>query len=179
VGCSVGSASSLGESVILGYLKDFDPHLTGAWSSGNGIAAVGGTLVYLLLHSVIGLTNQQVFLFCTPTILLYYIAFRWVYKSTVHAHDDSPPALSSETTPITIPESPTLETPATTSVGGMDAIVLAPDTPTQAATILTTTPLPPVITDSDTPLLVNRGVGIHCDRSIDRSYQFIERVFWS
>lgn len=40
-------------------------------------------MTYLLLHGVIGLTNQQVFLFCTPTIILYYIAFRWVYMDSL------------------------------------------------------------------------------------------------
>jgi battenin len=54
----VGCFSSLGESVILAYLKDFDPAFMGAWSSGTGMAGVGGTLMYLLMYSGIGMSNR-------------------------------------------------------------------------------------------------------------------------
>jgi hypothetical protein len=55
----VGCFSSLGESVLLGFLKDFNPALMGAWSSGTGMAGVGGTLMYLLLYSVVGMSNRS------------------------------------------------------------------------------------------------------------------------
>ena len=56
----VGCFSSLGESVLLGFLRDFDPQLMGAWSSGTGMAGILGTLTYLLLFSVLKLSNRSV-----------------------------------------------------------------------------------------------------------------------
>lgn len=71
----IGGASSFGESVILSYLKGFDSELTGAWSSGTGMAGVGGSLSYILLGSAAGLSNETVFLLLIPTAVAYWMAF--------------------------------------------------------------------------------------------------------
>lgn len=78
----IGCFSSLGESVLLGYLKLFNPLLAGAWGNGTGWAGVGGTALYLLLHSVIGMNNQLIFLILLPTNLVYYYAFYYLYRRT-------------------------------------------------------------------------------------------------
>lgn len=71
----VGGASSFGESVLLGYLKAFNPELTGAWSSGTGMAGVGGSLAYIALASGAGLSNQTVFLILIPFCAVYWASF--------------------------------------------------------------------------------------------------------
>lgn len=51
----VGSASSMGESVILGYLQNFAPNLVGGWSSGTGTTFpptnVGSVIRSMTAHS--------------------------------------------------------------------------------------------------------------------------------
>jgi len=74
----VGSASAFGESVILGFLKAFNPKLTGAWSSGTGMAGVGGTLMYIALNSLGGLSNRDVFLLNIPLAFVYWAAYKFV-----------------------------------------------------------------------------------------------------
>jgi battenin len=81
----VGGMSSLGESVILGLMHEFDPKLTGAWSSGTGMAGIGGTLFYLALYSGAGLSNEVVFLLLLPSMAIYLFTFRWVL-STAEQH---------------------------------------------------------------------------------------------
>lgn len=76
----LGCCSSLGESVILGHMKHTDPVYVGSWSSGTGMAGLVGTLIYLLLHSIIQLNNDIVYLILFPTSIIYYIAWYYVYK---------------------------------------------------------------------------------------------------
>jgi hypothetical protein len=49
-----------GQNVLLAYLKNYPSSLTGAWSSGTGMAGVGGSAFYLVL-SVAGVSNQWIF----------------------------------------------------------------------------------------------------------------------
>ena len=70
--------------MILGYLKSFNPHLMGAWSSGTGGAGVGGSALYLLLYSVLHISNQTIFLLLLPPCLLYFVAWRYVFRTRVH-----------------------------------------------------------------------------------------------
>jgi len=92
----VGCFSSLGESVILGLLKDFHPLAMGAWSSGTGMAGVAGTLIYLMLFSVIGMSNRVIFLLQAPLAVLYWLAYRYIMRG--HPGATSSPALMSHTT---------------------------------------------------------------------------------
>ena len=43
----VGASSSFGESVILGFLKQYDSRLVGGWSSGTGMAGLAGSMLYV------------------------------------------------------------------------------------------------------------------------------------
>jgi len=80
VGISIiGTASAFGESVLLGYIKNYDPLLTGAWSSGTGGAGVFGALAYLLLKSVFHLNNLTIFCILAPSALIYFGAFALLY----------------------------------------------------------------------------------------------------
>ena len=47
----IGISCSLGESVVLGFLKSFPSKLVSGWSSGTGMAGVGGAGLYLGLRS--------------------------------------------------------------------------------------------------------------------------------
>ena len=69
---SIGCGSALGESVILGYLKFYPTALTGAWSSGTGMAGIGGSALYLLL-AFLGLSNTAIFAMqvCTNGVCEY------------------------------------------------------------------------------------------------------------
>lgn len=49
---SIGSASTLGEIVILGFLKVFDNDIVSAFSSGTGMAGVAGSFTYLFLQFI-------------------------------------------------------------------------------------------------------------------------------
>jgi battenin len=71
----IGGACSFGESVILGYLKAFPVSLTGAWSSGTGMAGIGGSLWYLALSSAANLSDQLIFGTMMVSIPVYWLAF--------------------------------------------------------------------------------------------------------
>ncbi len=46
--------------MILAYLKNYPSSLTGAWSSGTGMAGVGGSAFYLIL-SIAGVSDEWIF----------------------------------------------------------------------------------------------------------------------
>lgn len=48
--------------------------MVNSWSSGTGFAGVGGASLYLLLSGV-GLSNQQAFLLCLPSVTVYLAAY--------------------------------------------------------------------------------------------------------
>lgn len=45
----VGVSSSIGESLIVGFLKGFPSHLIAGWSSGTGFAGVYGSGFYIIM----------------------------------------------------------------------------------------------------------------------------------
>lgn len=49
----IGAACSFGESVLLGYLRKFPVPVTSGWSSGTGMAGVGGALFYMMLWAAL------------------------------------------------------------------------------------------------------------------------------
>jgi len=75
----IGTMSSFGESVLLGYLKYYPASMTGAWSSGTGAAGVVGSAFYLALHGA-GVSNTIIFYTMLPPILAYWWAFAWLLK---------------------------------------------------------------------------------------------------
>ena len=74
----IGGACSFGESVMLGYLKTFPISMTGAWSSGTGMAGIGGSGWYLLLSSL-ALPDTTIFAMMLVTVPLYWIAFTTIF----------------------------------------------------------------------------------------------------
>ena len=81
----IGGACSLGESVLLGYMKGFPAQVVGGFSSGTGMAGVAGALYYmalwLLLHEHLGWDCQSslctIFFLMTPLPILFVAIFRW------------------------------------------------------------------------------------------------------
>jgi len=83
----IGVTSAFGESVLLGYMPRFPEKAVGHWSTGTGIAGVGGVLLYMLLSSTSvfgtstncrkpsGLGNQVIFFLLLPTAVIYGAAF--------------------------------------------------------------------------------------------------------
>ena len=71
----IGIASSLGQATILGYGRFFDPKLVGGWSSGTGGAGIAGTGVYLLLKTVLNLSNLTIFCILIPCAVIYFSAY--------------------------------------------------------------------------------------------------------
>lgn len=61
-------------SVLLGYLKKFDPELVGFWSSGTGWAGVLGSTLYIAMVAL-GMSNEQIFFANIPFVLVYAFAF--------------------------------------------------------------------------------------------------------
>ena len=76
---SVGGASSFGESVLLGYLNKFAPKLVSGWSSGTGMAGVGGSLLYLGFVAG-GLSFPLRFLLLLPLSVVYILVFFFMLK---------------------------------------------------------------------------------------------------
>ncbi len=86
----IGIFSSWGESILLGYLNFFPPAITGAWSSGTGMAGVGGTAFYLGARSLFRAyvttneqhINQYSFLLLVPQAIIYWMVFIFVSHYT-------------------------------------------------------------------------------------------------
>ena len=72
-----GISQSFGEAVFLGFLKGFPSYMIGFTSSGTGGAGLFATGT-LLACRALGISNQVLFFIETPTVFLYYLAFRWL-----------------------------------------------------------------------------------------------------
>eukprot|EP01095_Lingulamoeba_sp_RSL-Kostka_P009610 TRINITY_DN3337_c0_g3_i1.p1 TRINITY_DN3337_c0_g3~~TRINITY_DN3337_c0_g3_i1.p1 ORF type:complete len:421 (-),score=68.55 TRINITY_DN3337_c0_g3_i1:186-1448(-) len=77
----VGSSSSFGESVILGYLKSYQPPILNGFSLGTGLAGVCGSGLYLLLVAI-GSTLFETYTILIPLVLIYYLSFFFLKKPT-------------------------------------------------------------------------------------------------
>jgi len=71
---TTGTACSLGEAVLLGYLEKFPPTLVGGFSSGTGMSGVLGSLLYLGLRSA-GWQFDTSFLLLNVFIAIYVLVF--------------------------------------------------------------------------------------------------------
>jgi hypothetical protein len=67
----------LGESVIIGFLKEFPGDCVGDISVGTGVAGIFATFTNLGFKAI-GLENKIIFLIETPTVFIYYFAFLWL-----------------------------------------------------------------------------------------------------
>ena len=70
----VGGASSFGESVFLGFLRNYNSGYVGAWSSGTGFAGVFGSVAYLLF-AALNLGNTVSFLLLVPLVFIYAFCY--------------------------------------------------------------------------------------------------------
>ena len=71
---------------VQGHLKDFPTSLTGAWSSGTGMAGVGGSVAYLALSSL-GINDAVIF----GSLLLTVPVYWWAFSNVVDAPGRSAP----------------------------------------------------------------------------------------
>jgi len=70
----IGTASSFGESVLLGHMRKYSPDIVSGWSSGTGMAGVGGSLGYLVFVAA-KLNNIQIFGVLAPLGVIYCVLF--------------------------------------------------------------------------------------------------------
>ncbi|KAL0227963.1 hypothetical protein RCL1_004106 [Eukaryota sp. TZLM3-RCL] len=81
LGCIIllGTASSLGESVVLCFIKQYssDLMLVSGWSSGTGFSGVVGSLLYLICSNF-NIPNNIIFASLLPSAVIYILAFRFM-----------------------------------------------------------------------------------------------------
>eukprot|EP00042_Codosiga_hollandica_P026296 m.123240 g.123240 ORF g.123240 m.123240 type:complete len:426 (+) comp52150_c0_seq2:55-1332(+) len=70
----LGSSSSFGECVLLGYMRLYPSQLMSAWGAGTGVAGIGGASLYLLYSSE-NLSLRESFLVTLPWVAVYVFAF--------------------------------------------------------------------------------------------------------
>ncbi|KAL0220845.1 hypothetical protein RCL1_000699 [Eukaryota sp. TZLM3-RCL] len=75
----MGSVSSLGESVMLCFLKQYpsDLMLVSGWSSGTGFSGVLGSSLYLVCV-FFEIPNNVIFFSLLPAVLIYLLSFRFI-----------------------------------------------------------------------------------------------------
>ena len=73
----IGMACSFGESVMLGYLNSFPHELVNHWSSGTGMAGIGGTGLILGLFAI-DTPLWLIFSLLIPLQLIYFLCFHWL-----------------------------------------------------------------------------------------------------
>lgn len=91
----VGAASSFGESILLTYQRNFPPEVVGGWSSGTGLAGVGGALLYILFSAVLKFSNEETFICLIPSVIIYMMAYGLMLHPEPPAVSAASPASSS------------------------------------------------------------------------------------
>jgi len=115
---SIGASATLGEIVILGFLKIYDNDIVSAFSSGTGMAGVAGSFTYLIMGLLIaegafGLSLK--FFSFVPLVLVYALVWFFMLRppgpkqmdgeSGIHIDGDTKPQLLSPTTDPGSPDS--------------------------------------------------------------------------
>mmetsp|Transcript_8244 Transcript_8244/g.13806 ORF Transcript_8244/g.13806 Transcript_8244/m.13806 type:complete len:206 (+) Transcript_8244:180-797(+) len=72
-----GVSQSFGEAAILGFLKGYPSSTIGDVGSGTGFAGILASST-LLGSKAIGLSNQTIFFIEAPTIIVYFLTFKWL-----------------------------------------------------------------------------------------------------
>jgi hypothetical protein len=72
-----GIAHSFGEAVFCGFLKGFPSYMIGDVSVGTGFSGIFATGT-LLFAKWIGMSNTTLFMIETPSIIIFYFAFKWL-----------------------------------------------------------------------------------------------------
>eukprot|EP01135_Chromosphaera_perkinsii_P003176 Nk52_evm65s236 gene=Nk52_evmTU65s236 len=75
----IGMGSAFGESFTLGYLRLYPAELVGGWSSGTGMAGVGGACLYMFF-SFLELSNKTSFMLCVPFVGVYLFFYMILEK---------------------------------------------------------------------------------------------------
>jgi len=72
-----GSACSIGEITVLGFLKSFPRHLVGHFSSGTGMAGIFGSGILIVLKAL-QIQDGVIYGCGMPTVLCLLGAFYWL-----------------------------------------------------------------------------------------------------
>ena len=75
----VGIQMAIGESTLLGFLKNFPGETVGFFGSGTGFAGISGSGSLILLKCL-NLSNSTIYLIAAPTMVPYYISFNFLTK---------------------------------------------------------------------------------------------------
>jgi hypothetical protein len=75
----MGTGQAFGESIILGYLRNFPKNLVSGWGSGTGLAGVSGALI-TLLFKIFKIKSQVLYISMAPVCFIYYAAFIYIEK---------------------------------------------------------------------------------------------------
>ena len=74
-----GLASSWGEALAIGFMKFYPPEFVGSFSSGTGLAGVGGVAFMLGLRAA-GLADSFIFIIMLPFTGVYFVAWYFIYN---------------------------------------------------------------------------------------------------
>lgn len=96
----VGAASSFGESILLTYQRNFPAEVVGGWSSGTGMAGVGGSLLTILFSAVLKFSNQEIFICLLPSVIIYMMAYGQMLQPDPNIQATQPSAPPSPPTAI-------------------------------------------------------------------------------
>ena len=80
-----GVAQSFGEAVFLGFLKGFPREMVAYVSVGTGFSGIFSTGT-LLASRAIKLPFEIMFMLEIPTVLIYYMAFKWLENQKMKCH---------------------------------------------------------------------------------------------
>jgi hypothetical protein len=75
----MGTGQAFGESIVLGYLRNFPKGLVSGWGSGTGLAGLSGATI-TLLFKIFEIKSQILYISVAPICLLYYVAFMLIEK---------------------------------------------------------------------------------------------------
>ena len=76
---------AIGESTLLGFLKNFPGETVGFFGSGTGFAGISGSGSLILLK-YLNLSNSTIYLLAAPTMVPYYLSFRFLTKQKRKFH---------------------------------------------------------------------------------------------
>lgn len=74
----MGTGCAFGEATILGYLRMFPTNFVSGWSSGTGLAGVGGAGI-TLLFKMVKIESKFLYLYLSPLCLIFFSAFYLTY----------------------------------------------------------------------------------------------------
>jgi len=109
----IGVQSSLGESTMIGFLKNFPGETVGFYGSGTGFAGIFGSGTLIILKAI-GLSDAAIYLIASPTLLPYMFSFWWLDKQKVKyvfIQETECEAEEGEITNMTSENEPMLNTP--------------------------------------------------------------------